>query len=380
MEAPQPLIANEDQIFEILSTSAYLIVNKQLLEKFGPEVAILLSNLIDKYKYYKENGLLEQGSYFYLLNEEQMKQTGMNLYKVKSCKKVLKDVDIIKTRRIANKEYYRLDAVKVLEFINSQMNIDEQLDENQPPARRISTTNTKENREGEKKIVKEKLYDPEKFLEMFPEDWVNNPEFETSLDNFVQHRKELNRPLTKRSMTTIRNRLVEYPLDLTTYSIDLAVEKGYIAPYPETAQRSFNIRGDVNAPLAREPDKSPEEIFQDYFKGSYAKRFNAYYETAVNLLINSENGQTHQLARNMIQLHSDVKTRQTDKAQQHKDIPNPGAIVRDYTYWLEDQSWIDEITPKLFQFQHTIFNKFLNTLGTAIGTHVISGERQFSRA
>ena len=39
---------------ELLSSDSYLVVNKKLIKEFGPNTALFVSNLIDKYKYFQD--------------------------------------------------------------------------------------------------------------------------------------------------------------------------------------------------------------------------------------------------------------------------------------------------------------------------------------
>jgi hypothetical protein len=44
---------------------SFLKVNKLMLRAYGPEVAVFMSNLIDKYRYWEEHGKLIDGSFYY---------------------------------------------------------------------------------------------------------------------------------------------------------------------------------------------------------------------------------------------------------------------------------------------------------------------------
>jgi len=372
MERKEHLIATEDQVFEILATTSYLIVNKQLLEKFGPETTVLLSNLIDKYKYFKENEQLVDGCYFYLLNEEQMEQTGMNLYKVKTCKKILKDSELVKTTRIGNKEYYKLEASNILQHINSQTNIDQQPDEYQPSARRLSTANTNKNKAGDKeKVEKEKNYDYGAFLEMFPKDWKEHPKFKDSLERFVKHRRELHRPLTKQARTLSRNELTKTSVEIAVTALDLAVERGYIAPFMESAEKFHNRKGMTNQEI--DTSISPKEIIDNYFNGTYGKTFFKYYKAAEKILTTHSNGSSVVLAKNMIRLRKWIKRKQTPRATENMSVPSPGALVQEYTKWLSEQNWLSVIEPGVYLEDSNVFKRFIKSSSATIGVDVFEG-------
>jgi hypothetical protein len=104
---------------EILSSEAYLVLNKKLLQHYGPDVSVFLSNLIDKYKYFRGKGDLLDGRWFYLIHVQQIEQTGLTIEKIRTCKKILKEDNILQTKRkgIPSKEYYSLDFDHLMEII-----------------------------------------------------------------------------------------------------------------------------------------------------------------------------------------------------------------------------------------------------------------------
>ena len=104
---------------EIFSSDAYFTINKNLLRYYGPDVAIFLSNLIDKYKYFLNKDLLIEDKWFFLTNEHQIEQTGLTIIKLQNCKNILRKDNIIKTTRkgLPAKEYYAINFNNLLETI-----------------------------------------------------------------------------------------------------------------------------------------------------------------------------------------------------------------------------------------------------------------------
>lgn len=117
------MILNEEQskviALEMLSSGAYLVINKNLLLKYGPNTAIFLSNLIDKYKFFREKDEL-QDDCFYLKHEDQINEIGLNERKIRKCKTLLKENNIISTKLIGipPKEYYKIHWENILNFLN----------------------------------------------------------------------------------------------------------------------------------------------------------------------------------------------------------------------------------------------------------------------
>ena len=114
----------EQQILalETFSSDAFLVLNKRLVSYFGPSVSIFLCNLIDKFKYFRANGMLNEDGSFFLIYEDQTAQTGMSAYELRTCKNFLISKNIISTRMqgLPRKEYYYLHFdVLVEEFLRT---------------------------------------------------------------------------------------------------------------------------------------------------------------------------------------------------------------------------------------------------------------------
>lgn len=106
-----------------------------------------------------------------------------------------------------------------------------------------------------------------------------------------------------------------------------------------------------------------------------------YYEPAKELLSYSSNGQLPELAKNLVTLYQTVydeqeKIRATKNSM--KGIPermeNPGTLIEAYTRWLDNQSWMKDKQPNLFDYQHKLFRKFLGEHAYDIGANPITGK------
>lgn len=107
---------------EAFSSDSFLIVNKKLVSIFGPCTAIFLSNLIDKYKYYKDKHKLIDGEGFFSTFEEQAEDTNMTQYMLRKCKKELIDKGILETymKGIPPKEIYIINFTELIEIIKEK--------------------------------------------------------------------------------------------------------------------------------------------------------------------------------------------------------------------------------------------------------------------
>ena len=114
----------EKYALEIFSSDAYLTVNKNLLIYYGPDVAILLSNLIDKYRYFKNKKQATDG-WFYLKHEQQIDQTGLTLFKIQKGKSLLIEDGVLEIARkgLPSLEYYKLHLGVLIDRLEGKVPI-----------------------------------------------------------------------------------------------------------------------------------------------------------------------------------------------------------------------------------------------------------------
>ena len=99
---------------------SFLMVSKKLLSSFGPEIAIFISNLIDKHEYFKENFPDNEG-WFFLVHNQQIEQTGLTLWKIHNCKRIAILNGWIETKLKGSpaKEWYKIN----LQLLDNQLAI-----------------------------------------------------------------------------------------------------------------------------------------------------------------------------------------------------------------------------------------------------------------
>jgi hypothetical protein len=103
-------VVQELLVIEAFKSSGYLIVNKTLIQKLGLINAIVLSNLVDKHIYFKEKKE-EFDGWFYVTNSAQMKQLNIKEHSLIQCKRYLKEIGMISTKRegLPSKEHYKIN-------------------------------------------------------------------------------------------------------------------------------------------------------------------------------------------------------------------------------------------------------------------------------
>ena len=153
---------DRNSVLEILSTNSYLSLNKKLLAVCGPEITVYLGNLVDKYKYFLKKNMITEDGGFYLIHEDQTAQTGMTEYQLRRCKKILKDLNLLRTekRGIPSKEFYFLNFTELKTFLNDILDNNIRPTKIVPQDLRKSYLKTYENRSS---IIKENEYNENEY-------------------------------------------------------------------------------------------------------------------------------------------------------------------------------------------------------------------------
>jgi hypothetical protein len=102
----------------LLSSTAFLIVNKRLAKRVGLKAAVLLADLISKEQYFIENKTLVEGHFF---NTETniFKDTTLSPYQQRKAVKTLKKENLIETKRmgVPAKIHFKINEEQVVNFL-----------------------------------------------------------------------------------------------------------------------------------------------------------------------------------------------------------------------------------------------------------------------
>ncbi len=104
----------------ILSSTAFLVVNKYLASKIGVDASILLADLISKEGYFIDNKRLVDG-YFFNTSENILRDTTLSKYKQRESIKILQDQKFIKTKLsgMPSKLHFKINHDKILKFLTT---------------------------------------------------------------------------------------------------------------------------------------------------------------------------------------------------------------------------------------------------------------------
>ena len=108
----------------LLSSSAFLIVNKKLARTIGLKETILLADLISKEEYFIETSQINKGWFFNTENNIE-RDTTLTRYQQRKCLKTLVKYKIIEVKRkgIPAKLYFKINEQQVVQFLNNLKSI-----------------------------------------------------------------------------------------------------------------------------------------------------------------------------------------------------------------------------------------------------------------
>ena len=105
----------------LLSSTAFLVVNKSLAKQIGLNSAVLLADLISKESYFIDNGMIQDG-WFFNTQTNISNDTTLTPYQQRNALIRLKDCSIVECeiRGIPAKTYYRISEKQVIKLLNNK--------------------------------------------------------------------------------------------------------------------------------------------------------------------------------------------------------------------------------------------------------------------
>ena len=107
----------------LLSSSAFLVVNKSLAKQIGLKETILLADLISKEEYFIANNYsnYEMGGWFFNTEANIEADTTLTPFQQRKCLKSLRKYGIIETKRIGipAKQHFKINEQVVIKFLNN---------------------------------------------------------------------------------------------------------------------------------------------------------------------------------------------------------------------------------------------------------------------
>lgn len=104
---------------ELLSSTAFIVVNKTLARNIGLKETVILADLISKEEYFISNGMTD--GWFFNTESNIEKDTTLTPYQQRKAIKKLKELNIIETKRmgVPAKQYFKINEELVVKFLNN---------------------------------------------------------------------------------------------------------------------------------------------------------------------------------------------------------------------------------------------------------------------
>ena len=103
----------------LLSSTAFIVLNKNLAKQVGLKEAVLLADLISKEEYFIANGMTD--GWFFNTEANIEKDTTLTPYQQRKCLKTLKTNLVLETKRkgIPAKQYFKINEQQVIKLLNN---------------------------------------------------------------------------------------------------------------------------------------------------------------------------------------------------------------------------------------------------------------------
>ena len=238
-------------ILQLISTSNFITVNKDLIKELGLEEAIMLGELASEYDYWNNKNEIEDG-YFYSTIENIEEKTTLTAYKQRKCLENLKNKGIIdiQIRGIPAKRYIKINEEKVIEIFNNKLlkNLTTGCKKiSQLEVKKLNGNNNIINNNINKNIKKEKNKKRKTFEEVLAENYCLE-ELESSIRDGIDMRKTIKKPMTSKALELLIKNL-EKLTNLEEEKIAIlnqSIERGWQTVYPlKTNNMRNSSKGEI---------------------------------------------------------------------------------------------------------------------------------------
>lgn len=238
-------------ILSILASDNYIVINRDLLKKYGINVTLMLCELASEYNYFDKNGKLEDGM-FYSTIDNISERTGLSKYQQAEALKALDDDGIVKSviKGMPAKRYFKIDVEELTKQIANislssckeiRKQAGEKLETKNNDIKLINKSNNLKDKESKKeesnntqnqqveneelnhlkkeieqlkaeneKLKTKKERKPKKQTKSYDEqiaEYTGNEELQEALKAFIKMRSFIKKPLTEYGLKLLLNKL-----------------------------------------------------------------------------------------------------------------------------------------------------------------------------
>lgn len=224
-------------ILSLLASDNYIVINRDLLKKYGINVALMLCELASEYNYFDQNGKLEDGM-FYSTIDNINERTGLSKYQQSEALKVLDNIGIVKSvvKGIPAKRYFKIDVEELAkQIVNTSPSsckkigklAGEKLDTKNNNRKLINKSNNLKDKESKKEdtnntqiehVEKTTCRKKKKTISYDEQitEYTENEELQNALKAFLQMRSFIKKPMTEYALKLMLKKLDELGNNDTT--------------------------------------------------------------------------------------------------------------------------------------------------------------------
>lgn len=219
----------------LLSSTAFLVVNKRLIKRVGLKASVLLADLISKEQYFIDNNMLIDG-YFYNTSENIERDTTLSRHMQSVAIKILKDKGFIETKLqgIPATLHFKIFDDKIINFLKTSCQKNTKLD-----VKKLKTNNNKQIKNKKDILTREQEFTEKVFM--------SNLSSEVCQD-FVDYWTERNKSGTKMKFEMqktfdIKRRLSRWVKNETKWN---TTKTSKIDKQLDSYQKAINIIKNIN--------------------------------------------------------------------------------------------------------------------------------------
>ena len=114
---------------QLLSSSAFFVVNKKLCKRVGLKAAVLLADLISKEQYFIDNNMINKG-WFFNTSDNLLKDTTLSRHEQNKAIKILKEIKFIdsKLKGVPATLHFKIFENKIYNFLKTSVKESDKLD------------------------------------------------------------------------------------------------------------------------------------------------------------------------------------------------------------------------------------------------------------
>lgn len=218
-------------ILSLLASDNYIVINRDLLKKYGINVTLMLCELASEYNYFEQSGKLEDGM-FYSTIDNINERTGLSKYQQSEALKVLDKIGIMKSvvKGIPAKRFFKIDVEELAKQI---VNISpssckeigklagEKLETKNNNRKLINNSNNLKDKESKKEdtnntqiehVEKTTCRKKKKTISYDEQiaEYTQNEDLQNALKAFLQMRSFIKKPMTEYALKLMLKKLDEF--------------------------------------------------------------------------------------------------------------------------------------------------------------------------